>query len=59
MIPVDYPSSKPVFSLELNWHGKHTRENSENVRVSNPNQLEANALNHQLFLINYRKWKLK
>jgi len=32
MIPVDYPSSKPVFSLELNWHGKHTRENSENVR---------------------------
>lgn len=32
MIPVDYPSTTPIFSLELNWHGKHTRENSENIR---------------------------
>lgn len=32
MIPVDYPSSSPIFSLELNWHGKHSRENDENIR---------------------------
>lgn len=34
MVPVDYPNATPIFSLELNWHGKHTRENSETLRVS-------------------------
>ena len=35
MVPVDYPNSTPVCSLELDWHGKHTRENSEIIRVFN------------------------
>ena len=33
MIPIDYPNSSPMFSLELDWHGKHTRTNSEIIRV--------------------------
>ena len=33
MVPLDYPDSSPVFSLELDWHGKHSRSNSEIVRV--------------------------
>jgi len=32
MVPVDYPSSTPIFSLQLDWQGKHTRENSEDIR---------------------------
>jgi len=32
MIPVDYPNSSPLFSLELDWHGKHTRKSSEIIR---------------------------
>ncbi len=33
MVPVDYPNSTPICSLELDWHGKHNRENSEIIRV--------------------------
>ncbi|XP_046648108.1 THO complex subunit 5 homolog [Daphnia pulicaria] len=32
MVPVDYPNSTPICSLELNWNGKHNRENSEIIR---------------------------
>ena len=72
MIPVDYPSSSPIFSLELNWHGKHSRENDENIRVCSLHSFEAygliirlltnrNQTNYNFLDIfnNYRKWKLK
>lgn len=32
VVPVDYPNSAPICSLELLWNGKHTRENSEIIR---------------------------
>lgn len=30
---MDYPNSAPLFALELDWHGKYTRGNSEDIRV--------------------------
>lgn len=32
-IPMDYPDSPPLFSIELDWHGKHNRIDSEVIRV--------------------------
>jgi len=34
ILPMDYPNAAPLFSLELDWHGKYDRENSEEIRVS-------------------------
>ena len=34
ILPMDYPNAAPLFSLELDWHGKYERENSEEIRVS-------------------------
>ena len=33
IVPVDYPNMTPLFSLELDWHGRYSRENSEAIRV--------------------------
>jgi hypothetical protein len=49
ILPMDYPNAAPLFSLELDWHGKYERENSEEIRVSSlfltiPNNQTVEAL---------------
>jgi len=32
IIPLDYPCTAPLFTLELNWHGRYDRETSQDIR---------------------------